>query len=170
MQANEKYGYALSLVSFEKMDTFYSVVDFRNMVEAYCRYKRDKQIVSPLLTNNQAAVKGNKVVTVPYPVTVTHSLDTVTVTFYGTFTIHQNLQGSHYVDSESYTVYTSSQNGIITYEVTGSPTVELYDHGRSHYVTQNFRVLVYGAFEDTDTIKVGYYISPATGNVTLLSI
>ena len=56
------------------------------------------------------------------------------------------------------------------YEATGSPVVELYDHGRSHYVTQNFRVLLYGSFQDTDTVRAGYYISPATGNVTLLSI
>ncbi len=169
-KTNEKYGYSLSLVSFEEMNIFYSVTEFQNMVEGYCKYKSDKQTITSLQAAIQTGARGNKVVTVPHPVTVSHNLDTVTVTFYGTFTILQNLQGSHYVDSESYTVFTSSKNGIITYEATGSPVVELYDHGRSHYVTQNFRVLLYGSFQDTDTVRAGYYISPATGNVTLLSI
>lgn len=169
-KSNEKYGYSFSLVDFEDVPYFWPVNEFQNMVEEYCKCKKEKSITIAPLFNGQSVSRSNKVVTASNVVTETHALDTITITFYGTFDIKQNYTtGSHYVDSESYTVYTRSQNGIVTYEPYGAVTVETYDHGRSHYAVQEFRVLVYGVFEEYSEASAGFYISPATGNVTPLS-
>lgn len=169
-KTNEKYGYDFCLVDIKDISCFWSVEEFQNIVEAYCAYKAEKSVAIIPQLNAQGASRANKVVTASNTVTETHALDTITITFYGTFDIKQNsTTGSHYVDSESYTVYTRSQNGIVTYEPYGATIVQTYDHGRSHYAVQNFRVLVYGAFSEYSEASAGFYISPATGNVTPLS-
>lgn len=169
-KSNEKYGYSFSLVDFDDIPFFWPVDEFQNMVEEYCWCKKEKAITITPLLNGQSVSRANKVVTASNVVTETHRLDTITITFYGTFDIKQNTTtGSHYVDGESYTVYTRSQNGIVTYEPHGTVTIETYDHGRSHYAVQEFRVLVYGSFEEYSEASAGFYISPATGNVTPLS-
>ena len=116
-KTNEKYGYSFSLVGFEDMPCFWSIDEFQNIVDEYCRFKAEKSVKAIQAPAEKSNDSGNRVVTVSNAVTETHALDTVTITFYGTFDIKQNITtGRYYIDSESYTIYTRSQNGIVTYE------------------------------------------------------
>ena len=169
-KSNEKYGYSFSLVDFDDIPRFPTVDEFQSLVEAYCEGKREGRTTLTPQLEKQETTRGAKSVTASNVVTKELNLDTVTITFYGTFNIRRNAAGSHYVENESYTFRTRSQNGIIIYEPYGTTTVEVYDHGRSHYAVQVFRVLIDGMFEEYDSAQAGFYISPATGNVTPLSI
>ena len=167
--ANETYGVDLSLLPFDQIDDFCSPEEFYEIVSSYCQVRSVEFSAGPQITVTTAGARGVGVVTVPNVRTKAYPEDTITITFYGTFEVRRNLDGSYYIADKSFRTHTQSANGIIAFSVNGNPTTSLIDGGRTTVVTQNFQVIIRGYFEDYASVSASYYMSPANGNISALS-
>ena len=79
------------------------------------------------------------------------------------------MEGRYYIASKSFTTYTQSASGIISFVVYGNPTTSLIDSGRTTVVTQKFEVVIRGYFSDYASVSASYYMCPANGNISALS-
>lgn len=167
--ANETYGLDLSLLPFDQIDDFCSPEEFFEIVSSYCQARSVEFSAGPQTTASSTGARGVGVVTVPNVRTKTYTEDTITVTFYGTFDVRRDLEGRYYIASKSFTTYTQSASGIISFVVYGNPTTSLIDSGRTTVVTQKFEVVIRGYFSDYASVSASYYMSPANGNISALS-
>lgn len=167
--ANETYGLNLSLLPYDQIDDFCSAEEFSSIVASYCQLRSVEFSAGVQSSMHNTGARGVGVVTVPNVKTKTYTEDTITVTFYGTFDVRRDLEGNYYIASKSFTTYTQSANGIITFVVNGSPTTSLIDGGRTTVVTQNFSVVIRGYFSDYASVSAKYYMSPANGNISALT-
>ena len=165
-EANDTYGCALYLLPFEEMENFGSVEEFRAKVISYCESRNVPITQSVGTISGNVPSRGVGVVTIPNVKTRTYSRDTVTITFYGTFDVRAKTDGSYYIYSQNYIVYSRSANGIILYAAQGNPTTKVIDGGRTILVTQQFKIYVDGQFGEDTSVMAGYIVNFSNGNIT----
>lgn len=167
-EANETYGLNLTLLPYDQIEDFCSAEEFASTIDDYCRLRSVEFSSMPQSTMHSTGARGVGVVTVPNVKTKTYEDDTITITFYGTFEVRQDLNGTYYIASQSFTAYTSSTNGNIHFVAEGTPTTRVIDGGRTTVVTQNFRAYIQGTATDLAPVSAYYYMSPATGNISAI--
>lgn len=166
--ANEQYGFALTLVSLEEIETRYTVEEFEKILNDYCQYKLESVIT--VETPQTITARGVGVVNVPCIIKKTHSNVTVTVTFTGGFDIRQNADGSYYIyDENYYDPVAKSSSSSLYYTINGSLSKRLIDSGRTRQISQTFDVWVNNVINDSVTVSAYYYFNSATGTVTASS-
>lgn len=167
-EANETYGLNLTLLPYDQIEDFCSVEEFASTIDDYCRLRSVEFSSMPQSNIHSTGARGVGVVTVPNVKTKTYEDDTITITFYGTFEVRQDLNGTYYIASKSFVTYTASTNGNIHFVAEGTPTTRVIDGGRTTVVTQNFRAYIRGTATDLVPVSANYYMSPATGNISAI--
>lgn len=168
-EANEEYNCSLFLVPYEEMEDFCSIEEFRERVFEYCEYRNVPFTHSEGIVTGGQSTRENRVVTVPCIRRKTYPQDTIIATFYGTFDVRMKVNGMYYIASQSFTVYTRSENGYYSAIVEGNPTVRTVDGGRTINVTQQLAIYVQGQFGENTSVTATYIMNFGNGNITASS-
>lgn len=165
--ANEEYGYEISVLPFDEIETFHSVGEYAQVLKEYCELKKAPQVRVP--GESTGILRGTGVTTVPALTTMRHGSIIVTIRIDGTFDVRRHTNGVYYVHSQSFAAQAVSNNSALYYTNRGTPRITGYaDGGRTMIVSADFDVYMDNYWDDTVSVSVYYYFNDNTGTITVL--
>lgn len=178
-QANEEYGYSLSLVPMAEMGTFYSLTEFQQMVDNVCQLKATAKLETEVSYETPSSRREGTNGDGPWIGDVTFSFReyhdnnrvSATIIFKGTFVVRIRAENEYYIYGHMFhpvEVRTSSDELYYIYD--GDMTITFQDSGRVKRITQAFFVSYYHSIIDQRSYTVFCWFNTQTGRVALTDI
>lgn len=165
--ANEEYGYEISVLPFDEIETFHSVEEYAQVLKEYCELKRAPQVRVP--GESTGILRGTGITAVSALTTMRHGSIIVTIRIDGAFDVRRHANGVYYIRSQSFAAQAVSNNSALYYTNRGTPRITGYaDGGRTMIVTADFDVYMDNYWDDTVSVSVYYYFNDNTGTITVL--
>ena len=167
--ANEEYGYDISVLPFDELETFYSEEEFAQILAEFCG-----SLSAPWVRVKDSEVptgdtKGAGFKYVSATGMNRHGKATVTTSFYGIFYIEAGPDGTFHVNSQDFYAFAESDSSYLYYVKNGYPYISGYiDGGRTMVVSAKFDVYANNVFVGTALAKTYYYFNKHTGTITAL--